>query len=205
MTRKSIFLRERLAEFELSRKERVFSLWYERKRERDLAPLEEEAQLKHEDALLFAVFDKWTDSSLQLQAVRFDKARLTRAALGRWKKALKRQRKIKVLDARYDRQILCESPASNITDSSRRVRCLACGLYGQNRQPPSVSPQPTNLADTQSPPAPAPLARVGPLHDAPVARVPPGHGQREPAGTRPQPRDIGYIRRERARVLAPPV
>lgn len=117
-TRKARDLNQRLEMFEKDHNERLlsdaFASWHAQKRERDLKPIEEEVALRHEDGLLFDVFDKWAARGRLLRAVQFDKQRLARAMFPRWKKALKRQQKLKAVEAEHDQRLLCEYTRSEI-------------------------------------------------------------------------------------------
>lgn len=86
----------------------TFEKWYDKRRERELRPLEEEAQLRHEDALMFSIFDKWTGKSRNLVAVQFDQRRVRAAILPRWIDALENKREFKRAAAEHDRKVMGE-------------------------------------------------------------------------------------------------
>jgi hypothetical protein len=110
--RKGRDLNQRLEVFEKEHNERLladaFASWHTQKRERDLKPIEMEVALRHEDGLLFDVFDKWAARGRLLRAVQFDQQRLVRSMFPKWKTALKRQQKLKVVEAEHDARLVCE-------------------------------------------------------------------------------------------------
>jgi hypothetical protein len=59
--------------------------------------------LRHEDALLFDVFDRWTARSQLLPAIQFDNKHLRTVAWTRWKKALDRSRGLKQATMEHDK------------------------------------------------------------------------------------------------------
>jgi protein SFI1 len=87
----------------------TFGVWYDKRRERELRPAEEETQLRHEDALMFSVFDKWTAKSRYLIAVQFDQRRVRAAVLPRWQRALERHRELKRVEAEHDRRLMVDA------------------------------------------------------------------------------------------------
>lgn len=104
--------RMRLEFFEKDNSDRLlastFAKWYTAKRERQLGPMEAEVSLRHEDALLFDVFDRWTARSQLLPAIQFDNKHLRTVAWTRWKKALDRSRGLKQATMEHDKRLLGE-------------------------------------------------------------------------------------------------
>lgn len=86
----------------------AFGTWYDKRRERELRPAEEETQLRHEDALMFSTFDKWTAKSHNLLAVQFDQRRVRAAVLPRWKRALQQHHELKRVSTEHDRRLMGE-------------------------------------------------------------------------------------------------
>ncbi|KAL1412716.1 hypothetical protein Q8F55_000463 [Vanrija albida] len=105
--------RIRLEFFEKDNSDRLlastFAKWYTAKRERQLGPIEAEVALRHEDVLLFDVFDKWTARSQLLPAIQFDNKHLRNVAWTRWTKALDRSRGLKQAKAEHDKRLLADA------------------------------------------------------------------------------------------------
>ncbi|BEI86925.1 hypothetical protein CcaverHIS002_0702710 [Cutaneotrichosporon cavernicola] len=87
----------------------TFGTWYDKRRERELRPAEEETRLRHEDALMFSVFDKWVAQSRNLVAVQFDQRRVRASVLPRWQRALERHRELKRVAADHDRRLMVDA------------------------------------------------------------------------------------------------
>lgn len=102
-------LRQRFELFAAERRERTLSLamvkWVGLKRERDLRATEEEVALRHEDALMFAVYDRWIARTSSFDAIRFDCRRMRRNTLDRWQRALVRVREEKRAAAEHDSRL----------------------------------------------------------------------------------------------------
>lgn len=92
-------LRQRSEVFANERRQRVLAdamdKWVGLKRERDLRSVEEEVALRHEDALLFVVYDRWIARTASFDAIRFDCRRMRRNTFDRWQRALARIREEK--------------------------------------------------------------------------------------------------------------
>lgn len=114
-------LRHRFECFTNERRERTLSAamdkWVGLKRERDLRAVEEEVALRHEDALLFAVYDRWIARTTSFDAIRFDCRRMRRNTFDRWQRALARIREEKRAAAEHDTKLKGESTQRLRADS----------------------------------------------------------------------------------------
>lgn len=64
--------------------------------------------MRHEDAILFSIFDTWTGRGRLLKAVQFDQQRVRQAFFPKWRKALRRTQKLKAVAAEHNLRLLGE-------------------------------------------------------------------------------------------------
>ncbi|ORY33494.1 Sfi1 spindle body protein-domain-containing protein [Naematelia encephala] len=113
----------------------AFETWRSGVRERQLTPLAEEVELKHEDALLFAVWDRWKGRSTMLPVISFERRRLLKMAWYRWKRALALVKAEQEAQAPKNRRLLEE--AFDIWKDARASRAAKRALRSRTRFRPS--------------------------------------------------------------------
>ncbi|CAD6580193.1 MAG: hypothetical protein TREMPRED_002685 [Tremellales sp. Tagirdzhanova-0007] len=84
----------------------AFFTWAGRIREHKLHTIEETVALRHEDAILFEIWDKWKGRTSRLPAIVFEKTRLKRLGWQKWRKTLGWTRVVQRAAAPVERRLL---------------------------------------------------------------------------------------------------
>ncbi|RSH91820.1 hypothetical protein EHS25_009190 [Saitozyma podzolica] len=156
--------REMLRDALLKRDERLQSqaleAWKDKLREKQLALVEQEVALRHEDAVMFSAWDRWKARVPNLPGITADQMRLKKLAWGRWRAAADGARRARVLAQRRDRELLDDvfgawRKAYEVKAASRATR-----TRGRLRPSSGIPASTTNVNPARDPSAVVAIRRT---------------------------------------------
>ena len=86
----------------------AFFLWSGNMRERGLHKIENQVSLRHEDTIIFDVWDRWKHRTSRLPAISFEKVRLKKVGWLKWRQAIQYRRSVKAAVAPLQRRLVAD-------------------------------------------------------------------------------------------------
>ncbi|WVR07735.1 hypothetical protein IAU60_004778 [Kwoniella sp. DSM 27419] len=141
----------------------AFEVWYERKRGRELAAVEDEVAFLHENVILYGVMDRWKAATEILPGISANATRLKTRTMRTWLAALQKQRHADRLRAEREQKLISEVFEVWRNAAERKAALHARRVRSRTR--PSYQPEADRRVVSGS--------EAGPKHSPPARRITP--------------------------------